>query len=197
MKDNLARAERLRLVDTARRAGEDAPTLCEGWTTRDLATHLIIRERHPTAALGIFMSTFDDRREAKENDYAAMPFAQLLGLVAAPPKWTPSALPGIGTAMNTTEFLVHHEDIRRAALEWVPRRLSEAENRIVWAQTRVALLPFAAKADGPVRLSAPGFGTRTAGSRRNKDSAITITGEPLELLLYLMGREDHALVNVR
>ena len=56
MKDNLARAERLRLVDTARRAGEDAPTLCEGWTTRDLATHLIIRERHPTAALGIFMS---------------------------------------------------------------------------------------------------------------------------------------------
>ena len=197
MKDNLARAERLRLVDTARRAGEDAPTLCEGWTTRDLATHLIIRERHPTAALGIFMSKFDDRREAKENDYAAMPFAQLLGLVADPPKWTPSALPGIGTAMNTTEFLVHHEDIRRAALEWVPRRLSEAENRTVWAQTRVALLPFAAKADGPVRLSAPGFGTRTAGSRRNEDSAITIIGEPLELLLYLMGREDHALVNVR
>src|SRR5699024_2466960 len=95
------------------------------------------------------------------------------------------------------EFLVHHEDIRRAALEWVPRRLSEAENRTVWAQTRVALLPFAAKADGPVRLSAPGFGTRTAGSRSNKDSATTITGEPLELLLYLMGREDHALVNVR
>src|SRR5699024_2080835 len=82
-------------------------------------------------------------------------------------------------------------------LEWVPRRLSEAENRIVWAQTRVALLPFAAKADGPVRLSAPGFGTRTAGSRRNTGSTTTITGEPLDLLLYLMGREDHALVNVR
>src|SRR5699024_122017 len=126
-----------------------------------------------------------------------MPFAQLLGLVADPPKWTPSALPGIGTAMNTTEFLVHHEDIRRAALEWVPRRLSEAENRTVWAQTRVALLPFAAKAHGPLRLSAPGSGTRTAGSRRNKDSAITITGERLALLLYRVGREAHALVSVR
>src|SRR5699024_7688633 len=80
MKDNLARAERLRPVGTARRAGEDAPTLCEGGTTRDLATHLIIRERRPPAALGIFMSKFADRREAKENDSAAMPFAQLLGL---------------------------------------------------------------------------------------------------------------------
>src|SRR5699024_4633994 len=109
MKDNLARAERLRLVDTARRAGEAAPTLGEGWTTSDLATHLITRDRLPTAALGIFMSKFDDRREAMETDYAAMPFAQLLGLVADPPKWTPSALPGSGTAMNTTEFLVHHE----------------------------------------------------------------------------------------
>src|SRR5699024_2299379 len=134
MKDNLAGAERLRLDDTARRAGENTQTLCKGWTARDLATHLIIRERHATATLGIHMSKFDDRREAKENDYAAMPFAHLLGLVADPPKWTPSALPGIGTAMNTTEFLVHHEDIRRAALEWVPRRLSEAENRTVWAQ---------------------------------------------------------------
>src|SRR5699024_5425200 len=157
----------------------------------------IIREIHPTAALGIFISTFDDGREAKENDYAAMPFAELLGLVAAPPKRTPRGLPGLGAAMNMTEHRAHHEDIRRAAHECVPRRLSEAENRIVWAQTRVALLPFAAKADGPVRLSAPGFGTRTAGSRRNTGSTTTITGEPLELLLYLMGREDHALVNVR
>src|SRR5699024_12784308 len=120
-----------------------------------------------------------------------------LRLGPAQPKWPPCALPCIGTAMNTTEFLFHHEEIRRAGLEWVPRRLSEAENRIGWAQTRVALLPFAAKADGPVRLSAPGFGTRTAGSRRNTGSTTTITGEPLELLLYLRGREDHALVNVR
>src|SRR5699024_12511212 len=100
------------------------------------------------------MSKFDDRREAKENDYAAMPFAQLLGLVADPPKWTPSALPGIGTAMNTTEFLVHHEDIRRAALECVPRRLSEAEYRTVWAQTSGARLPFEAKADVPAGVRA-------------------------------------------
>lgn len=196
MRENLARAERLRLVDSARRAGEDAPTLCEGWTVRDLATHLVIRERHPSAALGIFLSRFDDRREAKEADYAQMPFAQLLGLVAAPPKWTPGALPGVEPVMNTTEFLVHHEDIRRAAIEWMPRQLSRAETATVWAQTRVALLPFAAKAEGPVTITAPGFGSRTAGKKQAGDGS-TITGAPLELLLYLMGRKDQALVDVR
>lgn len=196
MRDKLARAERLRLVDTARRAGEDAPTLCEGWTTRDLATHLVIRERHPSAALGIVLSKFDERRVAKENEYASMPYAQLLGLVASPPKWTPGALPGVESVMNTTEFLVHHEDIRRAAIEWIPRRLSQSETATVWAQTKVAILPYAAGSEGPVTISAPGFGTRTAGKKR-KGEGVTITGAPLELLLYLMGREDHALVDVR
>lgn len=196
MRDNLARAERLRLVDTARRAGDDAPTLCEGWTVRDLATHLVIRERHPRAAAGIFMPKFSDRLQAKEDEYAEMPFSRLLGLVAAPPKWTPGALPGVETVMNTTEFLVHHEDIRRAAIEWIPRRLSKAETATVWAQTKVALLPYAAKAKGPVTIEAPGFGTRTTGEK-DSGEATTITGAPLELLLYLMGREDHALVDVR
>ncbi|MGC2942845.1 TIGR03085 family metal-binding protein [Brevibacterium sp. FAM 24638] len=196
MRDNLARAERLRLVDTARRAGEDAPTLCEGWNVRDLATHLIIRERHPRAAAGIFMPKFSDRLKTKEDEYAEMPFSRLLGLVAAPPKWTPGALPGVETVMNTTEFLVHHEDIRRAAIEWIPRRLSSGETATVWAQTRVALLPFAAKANGPVAIEAPGFGSRTV-RKKGSGETTTITGAPLELLLYLMGREDSALVDVR
>ncbi|MBR7502518.1 maleylpyruvate isomerase N-terminal domain-containing protein, partial [Mycobacterium tuberculosis] len=50
-------------VPAARAAGEDAPTLCEGWTTRDLATHLVIREREPVAALGIALPAFSGRLE--------------------------------------------------------------------------------------------------------------------------------------
>lgn len=193
---NLARTERLRLVDAARRAGEDAPTLCEGWTTRDLATHLVIRERHPGAALGILMPKFESKREAKEEEYAAMSYSSLLGLVASPPRWTPGGLPGVETLMNTSEFLVHHEDIRRAALEWFPRRFSRSENKTVWSQCRVALLAFAAKAKGPVEINSPGFGQAKAG-RKSEAAGITITGEPMEILLYLMGREEHALVDVK
>ncbi len=201
----LARTERLRLVSAARRAGEDAPTLCEGWTTRDLATHLVIRDRHPVAALGIFLPGFDDRRENQEQSYAEMPYAQLLGLVASPPRWNPGAWPGGEKLMNTAEFLVHHEDIRRAEFEWFPRRLSRAENKEVWAQCRLALIPWAAKSGTRVEIVSPGFGTHSAGRaggvrRRAADGAASttvITGEPVEILLYLMGRESHALVDVR
>lgn len=197
----LARTERLRLVDAARRAGEDAPTLCAGWTTRDLATHLVIRERHPAAALGIFMPKFEGKLEEREQAYAAMPYARLLGLVASPPRWTPGGWPGVESVMNTAEYLVHHEDIRRAASEWIPRRLSQSENAAVWAACRTALLPFAAQAKDRVEIDSPGFGHASAGRHgrgsTSEAGGCTITGEPVEILLYLMGRETHALVDVR
>ena len=193
---NLARIERHRLVDAARRAGEDAPTLCEGWTTRDLATHLVIRERHPVAALGIFSARFEGKREDQEQEYASMPYSRLLGLVASPPRWAPGGWPGVESVMNTAEYLVHHEDIRRAAIEWIPRRLSLPENKAVWAACRTALLPFAAKAEGRVEINSRGFGQRGAGGK-GKDSTATITGEPVEILLYLMGRAEHALVDIK
>jgi hypothetical protein len=36
--------ERLELCDLLLELGPDAPTLCEGWTTADLAAHLVLRE---------------------------------------------------------------------------------------------------------------------------------------------------------
>ena len=123
-----------------------------------------------------------------------MPFSRLLGLVAAAPKWTPGALPGVESVMNTTEFLVHHEDIRRAAIEWIPRQLSQAgRDRLGTDEVATAARR---EGQGPVTISAPGFGSRTAG-KKGSGEATTITGAPLELLLYLMGRTDHALVDVR
>ncbi|WP_346995752.1 maleylpyruvate isomerase N-terminal domain-containing protein, partial [Dietzia sp. SLG310A2-38A2] len=43
----LAQRERSALVETMRAAGPEAPTLCAGWTTRDLAAHLVVREARP------------------------------------------------------------------------------------------------------------------------------------------------------
>ena len=45
-----ARAERAALCDLFLEVGPDAPTLCGAWTTRDLAAHLVVRERRPDAA---------------------------------------------------------------------------------------------------------------------------------------------------
>lgn len=40
-----AREERAALAALLEDSGPDGPTLCEGWLTRDLAAHLVLRER--------------------------------------------------------------------------------------------------------------------------------------------------------
>ena len=41
----LVESERAGLADTLASVGPDAPTLCAGWTTTDLALHVVLRER--------------------------------------------------------------------------------------------------------------------------------------------------------
>ena len=50
-----ARRERAALCNTLRAVGPDAPTLCTGWTARDLAAHLVVREHAPIGSLGIWV----------------------------------------------------------------------------------------------------------------------------------------------
>ena len=50
---SVAQHERAALVETLRSVGPDAPTLCGGWTTRDLTAHLVLREYRLDAAPGI------------------------------------------------------------------------------------------------------------------------------------------------
>ena len=61
---NVAQTMRRELCDALLTVGPDAPTLCEGWTTRDLATHLIVRETRPDAALGIDLVEIGEQRLA-------------------------------------------------------------------------------------------------------------------------------------
>ena len=51
----LARDERLALCALLEQTGPAAPTLCDGWTTLDLAAHLVLRERRPDAGAGIMI----------------------------------------------------------------------------------------------------------------------------------------------
>ena len=50
-----AAAERARLADLLLEKGPDAPTLCGGWSTRDLAAHLWLRESRPDAFAALFI----------------------------------------------------------------------------------------------------------------------------------------------
>ena len=61
--------ERLALCDLFDELGADAPTLLDGWTARDLAAHIVLRERDPIAGPclvlpGLFQR-FAERRRAR------------------------------------------------------------------------------------------------------------------------------------
>src|ERR1700744_4489909 len=50
---SLAQQERETLSDLFLDYGPDAPTLCGGWATADLAAHLVVRERRPDSGPGL------------------------------------------------------------------------------------------------------------------------------------------------
>ncbi|MEN3358667.1 MAG: hypothetical protein V7637_2649, partial [Mycobacteriales bacterium] len=56
-----ASAERAAVADLLDSLGPDAPTLCEGWSTYDLAAHLALRDRVPAAWPGIALRRFAGR----------------------------------------------------------------------------------------------------------------------------------------
>ncbi|MGH3380899.1 MAG: TIGR03085 family metal-binding protein, partial [Actinoallomurus sp.] len=137
---NWARAERRELCALLAETGPDAPTLCEGWTTGDLAAHLLVRERRPDAAPGIvvpLLAGYTERvqqRVSKDN-----PFPHVLELLRqGPPAWSPFAVPGVDAAANTAEFFVHHEDVRRAQAGWAPRELPAAFEDDLWRRLKLS-----------------------------------------------------------
>ena len=71
-------AERAKMVALFHKLGPDAPTLCEGWTTRDLAVHLWVRENRPDAAAGIFVKALSGRLEKESRKVAERDFAELV-----------------------------------------------------------------------------------------------------------------------
>ena len=90
---NVARLERAAICDLFDELGPDQPTLCEGWTTRDLAAHLVTRERRPDAAVGILVKPVSGFTEQVRAAAAKRPFDELIGQLRRPPFWTMSAGP--------------------------------------------------------------------------------------------------------
>jgi uncharacterized protein (TIGR03085 family) len=183
---SIAQRERAALVDTLRGVGPEAPTLCEGWKTRDLAAHLMIREYRLDAAPGIVIPFFAGHT-AKVQDEVAQhtDWNELVDKVASgPPVYSPLKL--LDPIANVAEMFIHHEDVRRAQPGWQPRELdpalTTALSRTLPLMGRMTL----AKVPGRLALrTADGKTVLTAG----RGPAVTVTGAPEELLLFAVGRE--------
>lgn len=167
--------------------GPDAPTLCGEWTTRDLAAHLIVRERRFDAAPGIMIGALSGYTEGVRKATAEHPWTELLGEVRdGPPRWSP--MYWIDAQVNTAEMFVHHEDVRRAHSRWSPRSLTSSQQALLWKYARyVAKLSYR-KADVEVILELPS-GEREVVHKSGPRSVV-LQGEPAELLLHAFGRNE-------
>jgi uncharacterized protein (TIGR03085 family) len=189
-----ARAEREALCELFDRLGPDAPTLCEGWTTADLAAHLILRERRLDAAGGIAIPALAGYTESVQNKIKnGRSYRELVDDVRqGPPRWSPyGLLPAIDEAVNALEFLVHHEDVRRAQEGWEPRKLPAELTEMVWKRVSTGARLMLRRSPVGVVLRHPDG--RKAGARK-AEPHVVVTGEPVELLLFAFGRQDHARV---
>jgi uncharacterized protein (TIGR03085 family) len=191
---NHAQAERLALCNLFLELGPSAPTLCEGWTTRDLAAHLVVRDRRPDAAIGIVVPRFSGHTEKLQSAAAAKPWEELVELVrTGPPTLSPIHLGAIDKAFNTIEFFVHHEDVRRAQDDWTARTLDPDLDLTLWQTISKMGKMALRKAPSGVVLALPGGSKVTA---KKAEPTVTITGPAGEIVLFTNGRQEHAEVTL-
>jgi uncharacterized protein (TIGR03085 family) len=182
-----AARERAALVTTMREAGPDAPTLCGDWTARDLAAHLVVRERRLDAAPGILipaLAGYTARRQKQLTD--STDWTALLNMVACgPPLYSPFKL--LDPLVNTTEMFIHHEDVRRATPGWQQRELDGDLASALRKQVRLAArMSFSHPPASVTVKDAHGATLVTAG----KGPRCEIAGPAAELVLFLSGRDE-------
>ncbi len=192
-----AQEERAALAALLEETGPDGPTLCEGWRTRDLAAHLVLRERRPDAAAGVMGGPLAGYTARVQRQYLGRySYPELVGLFrSGPPPLSLFAIPGADEAANAVEYFVHHEDVRRAGEEWTERPLGAGLSEMLWKRLKSARLLLRSAPTGVV-LAREGNGKLDLIVAKNAVPSVTVTGSPAELTLWAMGRARAAHVTL-
>jgi uncharacterized protein (TIGR03085 family) len=183
---SLSALERARLADVLAATDSAAPTLCEGWTARDLAAHVVVRERRLDSTPGLLLRPLAGWTDHVRRRYAQRPYAELIELIrTGPPRTSPFALPGADAAANLTEHFVHCEDVRRGSRRVPPPELAPGMQDELWRRlVRQSRLMFRRAGTGVVLATPDG---REHVAARGQAS-VRVIGEPGELLLVAVGR---------
>ena len=183
-----ARRERRELAELMLQVGPTAPTLCEGWTTTDLAAHLVVRESRPDAAVGIAVTPLAGWTDRVQRSVASQPYPELVRKVrTGPPTLSVFSLPGFDGAANLLEYFVHHEDVLRGMEDWQPRDLPPDLSDLLWKRlSSMSRLLFRRVPVGVVLERTDGAGGRIV-ARKGPD-AVTLRGSAGELILRSYGR---------
>jgi uncharacterized protein (TIGR03085 family) len=172
--------ERREICDLFLELGPDAPTLCDGWTTADLAAHLVLREH------------FSRWGDAKRTAEKAKGYPAVVARLRAGAPLIPWRVPRVRNVFNGLEFFIHHEDVRRANGEG-PRPEQADLEALAWRMSGFsgrrlarAVRPFG------IELVNPTGARRTYGS----GDRATLTGPASEIVLYMGGRRKTAHVTL-
>ena len=199
---SFARDERVALCDLLDETGPEAPTLCAGWRTLDLAAHLVLREHRPDAAAGVMGGPLASHTERVQRTLIARnPYRQLVEEIrGGPPRLSVFAIPGMDERLNMVEYFVHHEDVRRGADGWQPREIGMDLADALWQRLRAVRLVFR-KAPVGIELvrddrpAGPGH-QHVRITAKARTPMVTVTGDPAELTLWALGRTTAARVRL-
>ncbi|MGP6172959.1 TIGR03085 family metal-binding protein [Corynebacterium sp. A21] len=184
--------ERARLAELMLELGPDAPTLCEGWTTRDMAIHLFLREHAPVAAAGIFLAPARGLLAKAEKQQRQRPYAEIVREWAAGPRgFSPWRL--IDDSANFMEHFIHHEDVRRGGGVVAPRDFSADVNDALYRRLKLVAPRMLAKSTTPVILVPVGKAQVVIADSRGVSAeggrVLRVAGPVGELLLWASGRD--------
>jgi uncharacterized protein (TIGR03085 family) len=189
--------ERLALCNLFEQLGADVPTLLEGWTAKDLAAHLVLRERDliagPCLVLPGLFQRFAERRRGRLAERRE--FEWLVARIRSGP---PPGLFRIGwvrSVPNLNEFFVHHEDVRRANGLGPRDSLTPALEAALWRNVRQGSR-YLSRRLREIGLEIRWAGTDERMTVRAAEPTARLSGPPGELLLYLFGRQAAARVEV-
>lgn len=186
-----AEHERAALVDALTELGPDAPTLCDGWLTKDMAAHVYVRERRPDAALGVLplgpLSAYTNRVMA--STLRTLGYDEIVRRIAHVPAHL--RVGSLDSLINTVEYFVHTEDVRRPNA--MPARdLPDDLQKTIWSRlSKQARLSFR-RVDARLTL-VPTIGDPVeVGS----GEPLEVRGRPSELMMLAFNRKDAAKVDL-
>jgi len=189
--------ERFGLCDLFEELGADVPTLLDGWIAKDLAAHIVLRERDLLAAPclvlpGPFQRFAEQRRlrlvERRE-------FGWLVARIRSGPPPGFFRIGWVRSFPNLNEFFVHHEDLRRANGLGPRDTMTPGLEGALWRNVRRGSR-YLSRRLREVGLEIGWAGTDEQTTVRKGEPAARLSGPPGELLLYIFGRAAAARVKV-
>ena len=107
--------------------------------------------------------------------------------------WHPTRIDAVDRFMNTVEFFVHLEDVRRAQPDWEPRELDDRLTAdLAGALGRMAKLLTRKSPVGLTLVPTGAVGDPIVAKRA--EPMVTISGPVGELVLFVFGRQAQARV---